>query len=191
MSMIHSVSVFCGSNSGRGNVYSQGAAALGETLAQRGLTAIYGGTCKGLMSIFADAALAVGGQVHGVITERLHGLGHTHPMLSTLEVVSSMRERKARMAALGDAYIALPGGVGTLEEFFEVWVMAQLEGIAKPLGLLNINGYFNPLTTMIDHMIAEQFLPASQRAMIVIEEDPAVLLDAFTNYVPVTTAKWL
>jgi uncharacterized protein (TIGR00730 family) len=188
---MQAVTIFCGSNTGSGDAYMQAAAALGRELAARGLTMVYGGTHKGLMGALADAVFDGGGSVHGVITQRLAGLGHQHPKLVTLETVAGMRERKARMADLGDAYIALPGGVGTLEEFFEVWVSAQLEGVAKPLGLLNVNGYFDPLMAMVDKMIAERFLPAAQRDMIVIASAPAALLDAFASYVPVTVPKWL
>jgi uncharacterized protein (TIGR00730 family) len=188
---MRSVTIFCGSNTGSGDVYTQAAAALGRELAARGLTMVYGGTHKGLMGVLADAVFAGAGSVHGVITERLAGLGHQHPKLVTVERVAGMRERKARMADLGDAYIAMPGGVGTLEEFFEVWVAAQLEAVDKPLGLLNVNGYFDPLMAMVDKMIAERFLPAAQRGMIVIDSDPARLLDAFASYQPVRVPKWL
>lgn len=188
---MQSVTIFCGSNTGNGDVYTLAAAELGRELARRDLTMVYGGTHKGLMGALADAVFGGAGRVHGVITQRLTGLGHQHPELVTLEVVAGMRERKARMAELGDAYIALPGGVGTLEEFFEVWVSAQLEGVDKPLGLLNVNGYFDPLMGMIDKMIAECFLPAAQRDMIVIDSDPARLLDAFVTYQPVRVPKWL
>lgn len=186
-----SVTIFCGSNFGRGDLYRDAAAALGRELAVRRIAMVYGGTDTGLMGILADSVLSAGGTVHGVITQRLADKGHRHPELENLEVVASMRERKARMAELGDAYIALPGGVGTLEEFFEVWVAAQLEGIAKPLGLFNVGGYFKPLIAMVENMINEQFLPAAQRDMIVVESDPAALLAAFETYQPVTVPKWL
>lgn len=186
-----SVTIFCGSNSGSSEAYGLAAAALGRELAARGLIMVFGGTHKGLMGVLADAVFEAGGQVRGVITQRLAGLGHQHPKLVEPEIVAAMRERKARMAELGDAYIALPGGVGTLEEFFEVWVAAQLEGVAKPLGLLNVNGYFDPLTLMIEKMIEERFLPPQHRDMIVLESEPAALLDAFATYQPVNVRKWL
>lgn len=186
-----SITLFCGSNFGRGDIYREAAASLGRELAARRITMVYGGTNKGLMGIVADAVLAAGGSAHGVISQRLHDKGHRHPALETCEIVATMRERKARMADIGDAYIALPGGVGTLEEFFEVWVAAQLEGIAKPLGLYNVAGYFNPLIGMIEHMIDQEFLPPAQRDMIVIESEPAALLTAFEHYRPVTVPKWL
>jgi uncharacterized protein (TIGR00730 family) len=188
---MNSIAIFCGSNFGRGDVYSKAAEALGRELVARGITMVYGGTNKGLMGILADTVMAGGGAVHGVITQRLADKGHQHARLETVEVVATMRERKARMAEIGDAYVALPGGVGTLEEFFEVWVAAQLEGIAKPLGLLNTNGFFDPLIGMIERMIDEQFLPAAQRAMIVVASDPAALLAEFAIYKPVTVPKWL
>ncbi len=186
-----SVSIFCGSNFGRSDIYREAAVALGKELAARGITMVYGGTNKGLMGVLADAVLAEGGKAHGVITQRLIDKGHRHPVVEPIEVVMSMLERKARMAAIGDAYIAMPGGVGTLEEFFEVWVAAQLEGVPKPLGLYNVNGYYEPLLRMIEHMIEEKFLPAAQRDMIVVESDPAALLKAFETYKPVTVPKWL
>jgi uncharacterized protein (TIGR00730 family) len=186
-----SITIFCGSNFGRGDAYRNAAQALGRELARRGLTMVYGGTNKGTMGVLADTVLAAGGTVHGVITRRLADKGHSHPDVKTVEVLESMRERKSRMAVIGDAYIALPGGVGTLEEFFEVWVAAQLEGIPKPLGLLNVNGYFDPLMMMITRMIEEEFLPAAHRDMIVVASDPAALLDGFARYVPVTVQKWL
>jgi uncharacterized protein (TIGR00730 family) len=186
-----SITLFCGSNFGRGDLYRDAAAALGRELAKRGIDMVYGGTNKGLMGILADTVLAGGGMVHGVITQRLLDKGHRHPKLENLEIVASMRERKARMAELGDAYIALPGGVGTLEEFFEVWVAAQLEGVPKPLGLFNVGGYYDPMIAMVERMIDEQFLPAAQRDMIVVESDPAALLAAFERYQPVTVPKWL
>lgn len=186
-----SITIFCGSNFGRGDIYRNAAQALGRELAERRITMIYGGTNKGLMGVLADAVLAAGGSAHGVISQRLFDRGHRHLALEVCEIVNTIRERKARMAEIGDAYIALPGGVGTLEEFFEVWGAAQLEGIAKPLGLYNVDGYFDPILVMIDHMIKEQFLPPAQRDMIVVESDPIALLDVFENYDPVTVPKWL
>lgn len=186
-----SITIFCGSNFGRGDIYRQAAEALGKVLASRHITMVYGGSNKGLMGIVADAVLASSGTVHGVITQRLVDRGHQHPNLETIEIVSSMRERKARMAEIGDAYIALPGGIGTLEELFEVWGAAQLEGIPKPLGLLNVGGFFDPLIGMIQRMIDEQFLPPAQRDMIVVESNPVALLAGFENYRPITVPKWL
>lgn len=186
-----SITVFCGSNFGRGDIYRQATETLGRELAMRHITMVYGGSNKGLMGILADTILANNGAVHGVITQRLADRGHQHPNLETIEIVSSMRERKARMAEIGDAYIALPGGIGTLEEFFEVWGAAQLEGIPKPLGLLNAGGFFDPLIGMIQRMIDEQFLPPAQRDMIVVASNPTTLLANFENYSPITVPKWL
>jgi uncharacterized protein (TIGR00730 family) len=186
-----SITIFCGSNFGRGDVYRTAAESLGRELAARRIGMVYGGTNRGLMGVMADTVLAGGGSVHGVITQRLMDKGHRHPSLENLEIVASMGLRKARMAAIGDAYIAMPGAVGTLEEFFEVWTTAQLEGITKPLGLFNVNGYFDPLVAMVERMIDEQFLPAAQREMVVVESDAAALLDRFENYRPVTVSKWM
>lgn len=188
---IKTVAVYCGSNTGRGDGYLQAAAALGSECAARDLRIVYGGTHKGLMGALADAALAGGGQVTGVITERLKAKGHTHQDLSAIEVLPTMQTRKKRMIEMADAFVAMPGGIGTLEEFMEVWTLNQLGEIAKPAGLFDVDGYFQPLMGMVDHMIAEQFLPATHRAAIVVEPSAAALIDGLVNFVPVTTQKWM
>jgi uncharacterized protein (TIGR00730 family) len=188
---IRSIAVFSGSNSGRGDAYKQGAAALGQAIAGRGITVVYGGTHVGLMGIMADAAIAAGGAVHGVITERLIGKGHLHEHLTRHEVVPSMRQRKQRMADLADAFIALPGGIGTLEEFAEVWTLNQLGEFRKPVGLLDLQGFHQPFMGFIDHMIAEQFLPAAHRASLVVDVDPKRLIDGLVAFEPVTASKWI
>ncbi|RYD87096.1 MAG: TIGR00730 family Rossman fold protein, partial [Sphingobacteriales bacterium] len=142
--MLGAIAVFCGSNEGGSPVFAQSAAALGRTLAQRGITLVYGGTHKGLMGVLADAVLENGGQAHGVITARLHGRGHLHERLTVHEIVDGMRLRKERMLELSDACIALPGGLGTVEEFMEAWTLNQLGDIDKPVGLLNVDGYYDP-----------------------------------------------
>lgn len=191
MRSIKTVAVYCGSNSGRGEAYLQGASDLGAVLAAREIRIVYGGTHKGLMGALADAALAGGGHVMGVITERLKAKGHTHQRLDAVEVLPTMQARKKRMIALADAFIALPGGIGTLEEFMEVWTLNQLGEIAKPAGLYDVDGYYQPLMGMVDHMIAEKFLPPSHRDAIVVQSAPEDLVDGLVNFVPVTTQKWM
>ena len=191
MPSISSLAVYSGSNFGRGDAYRAAAAELGAELARRGIAMIYGGTHKGLMGVTADAALAGGGRVHGVITERLNGKGHLHPGLTSHEIVATMRDRKARMAGMADALVALPGGVGTLEEFAEAWTLNQLGDLDTPMGLLDVSGYWQPFVAFIDHMIAEGFLPAAHRGAIVVEADPARLIDALLVAERVTVPKWL
>lgn len=188
---IASIAIFSGSNVGRGERYREEATALGAAIARRGISIVYGGTHKGLMGYLADAALAAGGTVHGVITERLMGKGHLHPRLTRHEIVPTMRERKQRMADLADAFIALPGGIGTLEEFMEVWTLNQLGEIEKPAGLLDVAGFYQPFMGFIDHMIAEQFLPAAHRSGIVVEGSVPALLDGLETFQPVAVPKWM
>lgn len=188
---IKRIAVFCGSNFGKGEAYSEGAAALGRALVRHGIGLVYGGTNKGLMGVLADAVLEGGGTAHGVLTTRLHGKGHLHPGLKDFEVLPTMGGRKARMAGLADAFIALPGGIGTLEEFMEVWTLNQLGEIDKPGGLLDIAGFYAPFMGFIDHMIAESFLPAAHRGSIVVTPDPETLIQGLVNYQTVTVPKWM
>jgi hypothetical protein len=190
-SIIRSVAVFCGSNTGHGPAYLEAAASLGGEIGRRGFTLVYGGTHKGLMGALADAALAHGGRAHGVITARLHGHGHLHERLTQYEIVGTMRARKARMAELADAFVALPGGIGTLEEFMEIWTLNQLGEMDKPAGLLDVDGYWQPFLGFIDHMIARGFLPAAHRGGIVVSPDPAALLDGLAAHQRVTVPKWM
>lgn len=188
---IRSIAVFCGSNMGAGDAYAEGARRLGAAMGAAGVTLVYGGTHKGLMGILADAALAAGGAAHGVITRRLADLGHLHGGLTRHEIVDHMRARKTRMAEMADAFVALPGGIGTLEEFMEVWTLNQLGEIDKPAGLFDINGYYQPLMAFVDHMIAERFLPALHREGIVVSSDADELLRGLAAYERVVTPKWL
>jgi uncharacterized protein (TIGR00730 family) len=185
------VAVFSGSNFGSRDAYREAAAALGREIAGRGIEMVYGGTHKGLMGVVADAALAAGGSVHGVITERLLGKGHLHPGLTSHEVSAGMRTRKARMADCADAFIALPGGVGTLEEFAEIWTLNQLGDIDKPLGLLDTAGFWQPFMAFVDHMIEEAFLPAAHRATLVLDADPGAMLDRLAEAEAVSVPKWM
>jgi uncharacterized protein (TIGR00730 family) len=186
-----SIAVFCGSNTGEGTAYRDGAAALGRELARRGITLVYGGTHMGLMGVLADAVLAEGGRAHGVITERLEAKGHLHPRLTLRETVMDMHARKARMLDLADACIALPGGIGTLEEFMEAWTLNQLGHVDKPAGLLDIEGFFAPLVAQIDLMVARRFLPREHREALPIAGDPATLIDLLQAYAPPIVQKWL
>jgi len=143
------------------------------------------------MKVVADRVLAGGGIVHGIIPRALVEKGQQYPALTRTDIVDTRSSRKRRMADVADGFIAMPGGVGTLEELLEMWVDAQLDGHAKPLGLLNVGGFFDGLLAFIDTMIAEGFLPASHRNMIIAERDPEDLLDAFRSFAPVMASKWM
>ena len=188
---MNSLCVFCGSNPGASPAYAEAAARLGRTLAGRGLNLVYGGGQVGLMGVVADAALAAGGTVTGVIPEALATRELAHAALSDLQVVSSMHERKARMSELSDGFIALPGGIGTLEEWFEVWTWSQLGFQPKPCGLLNVAGYYDHLLAFLDHMTAERFLTEIHREMVVVDDDPERLLDRLAAWQPPRVRKWI
>jgi uncharacterized protein (TIGR00730 family) len=188
---IRSVAVFCGSNFGGSDAYAEGAAKLGAALAAEKITLVYGGTTKGLMGIVADAVLNAGGSAHGVITERLHARGHSHAGLTRSEMVATLRNRKERMTDLADAFIALPGGIGTMEEMMEVWTMNQLSEIDKPVGLLDIAGFFTPFLAFIDHMVVTKFLPAAHRHSISVDPEPAALIDKLRTFEKTDVPKWL
>ena len=185
------IGIFCGSNFGATQAFANGARALGRVLGEANISVVYGGTTKGLMGVVADAALAAGGSVHGVITDSLHRRGHSHDRLSQHEIVPTLRVRKSRMVELADAFIAMPGGLGTVEELMEVWSMNQLSEIDKPLGLLNTAGYFDPFLDFIDHMVNTKFLPATHRESVSVDADPRVLLEKLRNYTRVDAPKWL
>jgi len=191
-----SICVFCGSNIGRDPRYRAEAESLGRLLAARGIELVYGGGNVGLMGAIADACLAAGGMVIGVIPEALVGkevAGRVvdHQALTRMEVVDSMHTRKARMAELSDGFVALPGGFGTFEEFCEVLTWGQLGFHVKPMGLLNVAGFFDPLLNMFDHAVDQGFLRAENRAMALAETDIERLLDAMAAYRPEPVSKWL
>lgn len=188
---LRSVCVFCGASTGVTPVYREAAVALGQAIAQRGLTLVYGGGAVGLMGIVADAALAAGGEVIGIIPVSLQRAEIAHPGLTRLEVVDGMHARKARMAELSDAFIALPGGLGTLEELFEVWTWGQLGYHGKPLGLLEVNGFYEKLTGFLDHVVGEGFVRPHHRAMLQVEAQPDALLTALEAWEPVVQPKWV
>jgi uncharacterized protein (TIGR00730 family) len=186
-----SICVYCGSNPGRQEAYSSAARDLAKSLVDRNLKLVYGGASVGIMGLVADAVLQHGGQAVGVIPDTLVRKEVAHTNLTELHVTQSMHERKTLMAELSDGFIALPGGIGTLEEIFEIWTWAQLGFHRKPCGLLNIEGYFDSLTTFLDHAVAEQFVKKLHRSMLIVEHDPEVLLDRFASYEPPTTQKWV
>ncbi len=188
---VKSVCVFCGSSMGLRPAYKLAAQELSKSLVQRGLTLVYGGGNVGLMGAIADAVLAVGGQVIGVIPEFLVAKELAHPGLTQLHVVNSMHERKALMAQLSDAFIALPGGYGTLEEFCEVLTWAQLGLHQKPQGLLNVEGYYDPLLRFFDHAVTEQLVKPIHRSLVLSATDPEDLLNQLANYQPQNVDKWL
>jgi uncharacterized protein (TIGR00730 family) len=169
---IKAVAVFCGSNLGSSGIYADGARRLGVELARADIALVYGGTTKGLMGILADSALNAGGTVHGIITDRHHQRGHSHAGLTRHEIVATLSTRKERMADLVDAFIAMPGGIGTGEELMEVWTMNQPSEIDKPVGLLDIAGFFAPFLSFIDHMVETKFLPSAHRHSICVDAEP-------------------
>ncbi|HZA40307.1 MAG TPA: TIGR00730 family Rossman fold protein [Actinomycetota bacterium] len=180
---IRRLCVFCGSSRGRNPAYSDAASGLGELLAEQEIGLVYGGTSIGLMSVVADAALRSGGEVIGVIPQSLIDREIAHTGLSDLQIVSSMHERKKRMGELSDGFVALPGGLGTLEEAAEVLTWAQLRIHTKPCGFLNVAGFFDPLLRMFDHAVEQGFLSAQHREMVLVEDQAQVLLERFHSYV--------
>lgn len=188
---MQSLCVFCGSSTGRRPAYAAAARELASQLARQDLTLVYGGGNIGLMGVLADAMLAAGGRVIGVIPQGLVVREVAHHGLTELHVVGSMHERKARMAELSDAFLALPGGIGTLEELCEVLTWGQLGIHAKPIGLLNVDGYFGPLIALLDHAVAEGFMQADHRRMLLADTHVAALLDACATFRPVSVRRWM
>jgi hypothetical protein len=172
-------------------MYRQAAETLGRLLVQRGYGLVYGGGHVGLMGIIADAVLQAGGEVIGVIPEAMVSRELAHWGVTQLQVVPSMHARKARMAELADAFIAMPGGYGTFEELFEIITWAQLGIHQKPIGLLNVAGYFDALLTMIERAIADGFIRAVHRQLTVVASEPAALLDALASHTPLPVHPWL
>ena len=174
--------VYCGSRAGTDARYEQTARLMGQTLAEQGYGLVYGGGHVGLMGAVAEAVLQAGGRVIGVIPEAMVGRELAYRQVTQLEVVPSMHERKARMAALADAFVAMPGGYGTLEELFEIITWAQLGIHAKPIGLLNVAGYFDALAAMIEHAVQEGFIRSEHRHFWVLRDEPAALLEALRQH---------
>lgn len=186
-----SICVYCGSNPGKSPEYIEAAHILGWELVQRGLGLVYGGAGIGVMGAVADAVLEAGGNAVGVIPHSLATREVAHSGLNELFVVESMHERKARMAELSAGFIALPGGWGTIEEIFEVLTWAQLGFHDKPCGLLNVKGYYDHLGAFLEHAMLERFVREEYRPMMMIESQPAVLLDRFASYQPPKVKKWI
>jgi uncharacterized protein (TIGR00730 family) len=185
------ICVFCGSSPGSRPEYGAAAEEMGAELARRTIGWVYGGGNVGLMGIIADSVLRAGGEAQGVIPEHLMAREVGHRGLTKLHVVRSMHERKALMADLSDAFVALPGGFGTLEELCEVVTWTQLGLHAKPCGVLNVLGYYSPLLAMFDHAVEERFLKPENRALVIARESPADLLQALEEWSPVQVEKWL
>jgi len=186
-----SVCVFLGSNPGNKPEYLAAAKATGAELARRGLITVYGGSNVGLMGALADAALEAGGQVVGIIPESLRKKEIDHNGLTELHVVGSMHERKALMAKRSDAFIALPGGMGTLEELCEILTWAQLGFHKKPCGLLDVGGYYASLGAFFDNAVAQGFVQPAHRSMLLTGATPGALLDQFASYVAPVVNKWI
>lgn len=185
------IGVFCGSNSGINPAYTHAARQLGNLLTEEKIGLVYGGGNVGLMGEIANAALSAGGEVIGVIPHALALKELAHNGLTDLRVVDTMHERKAMMALLSDAFIALPGGFGTLDEFCEILTWAQLGLHSKPCALLNVAGYFDPLLALFDTAVREQFLPVQHRNMLLVGDDPRALLEAISAYKPPVVEKWI
>ena len=185
------ICVYAGSNPGADPAFAEAAADLARLLAERGIGVVYGGAHKGLMGILADTALAAGGEVIGVIPQQLFDREIAHTGLTEQHVVGSMHERKAKMAELADAFIALPGGAGTLEELIEIYTWSQLGLHDKPMGVLNVNGYYDGLAALLDHAVEEGFLREQHRAAMHVASTPEALLDAFDGWAPAKVGKWL
>jgi uncharacterized protein (TIGR00730 family) len=191
VSEIRRVAIFCGSNPGARPEYVAATRLLGELLCERGIGVVYGGSSVGLMAALADTMLENGGDIIGVIPRMLVEREVANDALSDLRIVESMHERKAMMAELADGFIAQPGGIGTLEEFFEIWTWGQLGMHDKPCGLLNVAGYFDPLLQFLDRAVTEKFVREVHRGMVVVESDPAELLARFEAYEPPRVVKWI
>ena len=185
------ICVFAGASPGARPAYGEATRALGTALVECGASLVYGGGWVGLMGVLADAVLAAGGEVVGVIPSHLATREVAHAGLTELRVVESMHERKMTMSELSDGVVALPGGLGTLEELFEMLTWGQLGLHAKPCGLLQVDGYFDPLLEFLDRMVAERFVRPEHRAMLAAETDPERLLERMDAYEAPVTEKWL
>ncbi|HMC09888.1 MAG TPA: TIGR00730 family Rossman fold protein [Pirellulaceae bacterium] len=189
-SPLRSICVFCGSSTGNRQEYAAAAADFGRLLGERRIRLVYGAGNVGLMGVLADAALAAGGEVIGVIPQMLVDRELAHRGITDLRIVTSMHERKALMAELSDGFVALPGGLGTYEELCEVLTWAQLGIHHKPCGYLNVLGYFDPLARMFDHAVTEGFLRSEQRRLFISSNEPDALLRLLESHASMTEAKW-
>ena len=189
---VQAACVFCGSSPGARPAYTEATEDLGMLLARNGITLVFGGATVGLMGRLADTVLSEGGEAIGVIPQSLVDREIAHLGLTDLHVVDTMHERKARMADLADGFLALPGGLGTLDELFEIYTWAQLGLHRKPIGILNVEGYFDGLLSFLEHAAAERFVREDHRAMLIVEENPAVMLERLQSFDPGTlTPKWI
>ncbi|VVO45093.1 TIGR00730 family Rossman fold protein [Pseudomonas fluorescens] len=188
---LRSIAVFSGSNHGFNPAYAEGARALGREIAKRGIRLVYGGTHKGLMGVMADTVLAEGGEVVGIITDLLFQLGHLHPGLTRHEVTQDMRSRKTRMSDWADAFIALPGGLGTFEELFEAATLTQLGEHQKAIACLNIGAFFDPVRSLLEHAVKEGFMKSEHSQMLIFDTDPSALIDALEQWQAPTVGKWI
>lgn len=191
MPALSSLAVYCGSNPGAGPAFAEAAASLGRLLAKRRIRLVYGGGHVGLMGTVADAVLGNGGEAHGVITRALQEKEIAHLGLTSLRVVETMHERKAAMADASEAFVMLPGGLGTFEEFFEVLSWTALGIHAKPCGVLDVDGFYDPLRDLLDGGVRSGFVHPVHRDMVLIDSDPARLLDRLAAWTPVIVPKWL
>ena len=189
--MLSTICVFCASSIGADPSYAESARTFGALLARTGRRVVYGGGNTGLMGALAEGVLGGGGEIVGDMPRHLVEREVAHRGLTRLETVMSMHERKARLADLADAFVALPGGLGTLEEFTEIWTWGQLGLHRKPYGLLNVAGFFTPLLVFLDHAVAQRFVRPEHRAMLHVAEDPEALLDAMEHAPPPALPKWL
>lgn len=188
---MRSVCVFCGSNTGASDAYAEAARRLARAIAGRRLNLIYGGGSIGLMGVLSEAALGAGGRVIGVTPRRLVEREVVSAGLTELHVVETMHERKALMGRLSDAFIALPGGLGTLDEMFEMLTWTQLGYHRKPCALLDVEGYFEKLTAFLDHAVEQRFLTAAHRTMLIVERDPDAVLDCLAAAALPEVSKWI
>ena len=189
--ILQSICVFCGSSTGANPAYRHAADSLGRALARSGRRLVYGGGNVGLMGVLADAALELGGEVVGVIPRHLVDLEVAHQSLTELRIVDSMHHRKQLMADLAEGFVILPGGLGTLEEFFEVWTWGQLGLHRKPYGLLNVASYFDSLLAFLDHSVSERFVRPDHRRLLLMAEDPMELLHRLDTYAVPLSPKWI
>jgi uncharacterized protein (TIGR00730 family) len=185
------ICVYCGSNPGNDPAYLKAATVMGEAIARRGFGLVYGGANVGLMGAVADAALAAGGEVFGVLPRALQEKELAHKGLTRLELTDSMHQRKTRMAELSCGFVTLPGGAGTLEEVAEMWTWAQLGFHEKPVGFLNVAGYYDHLRAFVDHSVREGFVRGPHAEMLTFAADPDALLDAFEAYAAPVVVKWV
>ncbi len=189
--MLHTVCVFCAANPGEHPVYVERARAMGEYLASSGRRIVYGGGRTGLMGALAESALAAGGEVIGIMPKHLVDREVAHTGLTRLHVVDSMHARKALLNELSDGFLTMPGGLGTMEELFEIWTWGQLGLHRKPYGLFEVNGFFAPLLTFLDHAVSEGFIARVNRDQLVVDEDPAQLVTRMEAVVPPALARWM